>query len=90
MKHKTDDEIVEEFENLKCVNGAMYFGCVAHPSKENEQTLEQAEIEYKNWLRTIIKAVRDDERERIAALCYQLDTDGEKMYHLIFNSPKSV
>jgi len=29
---------------------------------------------------------REDERDRIAALCYQLECDGEKMYKLIYEN----
>jgi hypothetical protein len=39
----------------------------------------------KSLIEYIYTAGKKDEQERIAALCYQLETDGEKMYHLIFN-----
>ena len=32
-----------------------------------------------------LQSTREDERNRIAALCYQLETDGQKTYDLIFN-----
>ena len=54
------EKLVEEFENLKCVNYAMYFGCVeevcdcGEEKCANRQTVEMAEKEYKDWLRTAL------------------------------------
>jgi hypothetical protein len=70
--NKTNEELIEEFENLKCVNGAMYFGsvseeqlCDCKESCRNSQTWEMAEKEYKEWLNHALETIEKRTEERI-------------------------
>ena len=58
MQEKKNKDIWEELENLKCINGTMYFGSVEKPCSGretgecciNEQTFEEALDELKQYI----------------------------------------
>ncbi len=66
-------QIEKELFDLKCINGAMYFGCVEKPCSgretgeccHNEQTWEEAEIELKSFLKQSFIKYLKDEVERL-------------------------
>ena len=61
------DEVLEEVMDLKCVNGAMYFGSVEDDSCncktrcQNEQTFENATKELKDWIKQKLQQVEEHE-----------------------------
>lgn len=92
---KDIEEIVGELKTLPIgvimpFNQEMMWGEMIGLEADGWEKLE-------NWLRNTLttlthhheaeaeEAVKE-ERNRIAALCYQLPNDGEEMYHLIFNN----
>lgn len=75
---QTLQDQLAELENLKCINGAMYFGAVKNPcdcgeSKcINQQTYEQAIGELKTFLTSfaekIAQSVREEDMEKVLRL----------------------
>ena len=64
------EKLLKEVENLKCVNGAMYFGsveddtCNCKTRCENEQTFEHALDELKEFVRKVYETGKSDEAKR--------------------------
>ena len=64
----TIQTIIEGLENLKCINGAMYFGAVEFPCEgretgeccKNEQTYKEAIDELHTYLQSQISTLLDD------------------------------
>lgn len=77
-------EAREKFESLKCVNGAMFFGTVEATCPcgktrcSNEQTQEEAEAEYTEFLNTLIA----DTLKQAAEALEGIKTCNEKAYRL--------
>lgn len=60
----------EELENLKCINGAMYFGSYEDPCDcgdegcLNEATFENNLIELKSFIKNKVKLAKEEERKK--------------------------
>ncbi len=72
-KNKTESKWEQELKELKCINGAMYFGSVEEPCSgretgeccHNEQTYEEAMQELIDFISRIEKEAKEEERGRL-------------------------
>ena len=83
MNTKDIEEIIDEF-----------WGKFAWCDMQNSEDNKRMNDWLRNTLTTLtqhhqaeVERAVEEERNRIAALCYQLPNDYSKMYYLIFNSP---
>ena len=74
------EEVMKEAFDLKCINGAMYFGTVKEPCKDmccpNEQNYEEAEKEFTDFLNQALTAAEQAGEERMREKIRALINDG--------------
>lgn len=79
----TYEQIEKALFDLKCINGAMYFGCVETPCSgretgeccQNEQTWEEAEAELKSFLKRSFIKYLQEQQEIVKSLAFGLSPD---------------
>jgi hypothetical protein len=76
MSHPIPQEVEEKLKPFEWLKD--------FPSTPNPDCSTSVYDDVRKALATDREAVAMAERERIAALCYQLENDSEKMYQLIF------
>lgn len=74
--HNTQESWEEKLEDLKCVNGAMYFGAVEDPCQgrdtgeccHNEQTYDEALAELKSFIHALLSKQAEEISEAVEGL----------------------